>query len=296
MSGPRQLPDWQPILSTEGVEFTQPEIMVKLLATIGADRYPHITLITSNHAEGASVIKWGQFTQGRSKKNVLANPEQGIFYMTAEKPFRFLQVKAALERTSTAGEDAADFNKMSLFRYNTYMRIGKVYYNRVEAARPVRDLGIAGIVKGMAANLWGLGGTRTGNVEKRLPEFGNKLFNTAIYPKFVAYLDPKDGYPVIFPVFQARAVESKHILFPLTQFRAEIVALPADAKVAFYALNFELMSIQAKGTYLGLNKSRGVTYGRVDIDQVYNGMPPVPGQVYPALAVRKKVEQFSVSR
>ena len=72
-------------------------------------------------------------------------------------------------------------------------------------------------------------------------------------------------------------------------------AIPDHAKLAVFALNLEVMSLLVKGTFLGLKKARGMTFGSIDIEQVYNTMPPVPGQIYPELAVRKKVEQFTLS-
>ncbi|MHA1196941.1 MAG: hypothetical protein ACTSSM_12680, partial [Promethearchaeota archaeon] len=89
-----KIPKWEPTLSDEAVEFTQAEIMLKLISTIDERGWPHITLISSNHAISKDQIVWGSFVTGQSKKNVLKNPKQGIFYMTANMPFKFLQVKA----------------------------------------------------------------------------------------------------------------------------------------------------------------------------------------------------------
>jgi hypothetical protein len=79
-------------------------------------------------------------------------------------------------------------------------------------------------MQGIIVNFIGKGGTKNGMVEYRLPEYGNKLFNGAIFPKFLAYLDPADGYPVMLPVFQARAVEYKRIVFPLAQFKTDLTS------------------------------------------------------------------------
>ena len=166
--------------------------------------------------------------------------------------------------------------------------------NTVKAARPLRELPLGGVIKGIFANFWGKSGMKTGSVDNRLPEHGNTLFNAPTFPKFLSYIDPADGYPVIFPLFQARAVESKRIVFPLTQFETDIKEIPEHAKLAVFALNLEVMSLLVKGTFLGLKKARGMTFGSIDIEQGYNTMPPVPGQIYPELAVRKKVEQFSL--
>jgi len=287
MSEKKEL-QWVSELSKEMIEFTFPEIMAKLVATIDENGDPHITMIASNKAVDKKTVKWGQFTEGASKKNVLRNPKQGILFMTAEMPFRFLQIKADLDYCSTEAEDAVDFNQTDLFRYNVYMRVYKTYYNRINASRGVRDIKLFGIVKGIVANLFGKRKFLTGKEEDRLPEFGMKLFNGLVYPKFIAYLDPTDGYPVIIPCFQARALEHKTIIFTLSQFKDDLLKIPAEAKVAVYVMDFETETMLIKGTYKGIIKSHGV----IDIEQVYNSMPPLPGIIYPIKEKREKVTIF----
>ena len=85
---------WYSELSDELIEFTQPEMIVKLVSTIDSRGWPHLTIITSNRAKSRDQIVWGQFFAGTSKEYVQKNPKQGIFYMTAEAPFMFIQVKA----------------------------------------------------------------------------------------------------------------------------------------------------------------------------------------------------------
>lgn len=279
---------WTEKLSQEAVEFTYPEIMAKLIATIDPNGDPHITMIASNKAVNPTTVKWGEFTQGTSKKNVLENPKQGILFMTAEMPFKFLQIKVDFDYCSTEAEDAADFNQTDLFRYNVYMRVYKTYFNKVKAASEVRDISLFGIVKGIIRNLFGKRKHKTGKIDNRLPRFGAKLYNGLVFPKFIAYLDPKDGYPIIIPCFQARAIENKRIIFSLSQFKDDLVKIPENSKVAVFVMDFETETMLVKGTYLGINNSRGV----IDIEQVYNSMPPQPGMIYPKLETKEKVTSF----
>lgn len=281
-----------PVLDPGMITFTTPEIMLKLLATIDPAGYPHVTLISSSVAVDGSTIKWGEFTRGRSKQHVLANPKQGVFYMTTAMPFKFMQAKMDFTRCSTEGADAADFNQMALFRYNTYMRISKVYFNTVVAASPVRDLSLGGIVRGIVASGWAKGSMRTGTIEHRLPAWGETLFNGPVNPKVACFLDPADGYPVLVPCFQARPVERKRISFPLTQFADDLQRLEPGDKVAFHALDMETSNLLVKGTFVEFQRGRGVRHGIVDIDEVYNGMPPVPGVLFPPASTRPKVTAF----
>jgi hypothetical protein len=292
MAGKKESPAWLPALSPDAIKFTAPTIMVKLIGTIDPEGYPHVTLIACNKAVTSDTIKWGQFTQGTSKRNVLDRAKQGVFYMTTTAPYKFLQAKMDLDHCSVEGADAADFNAESLFRYNTYVRVYKVYFNKVRAVSPIRDLPILGILNGIIVDAIGKNGMKTGIAEKRLPLVGESLFNGALNPKFACWLDPADGYPVIVPCFQARAIEGKRVVFPLTQFKHELAVLGNGIKIAFFALDTELRSILVKGTSLGFTRSAGTSFGQVDIETVYNTMPPVPGVVYPALETRPKVEQF----
>jgi len=274
---------WNPTLSPEAVEFTKPEIMAKVLSTIDSEGYPHLTMITSNIAISPSYVKWGEFTHGKSKGNVVKNHKQGMIYMTAAMPFRFLQVKADLDYISMEGDD--DFNTMTLFRYNTYLRVYRVFFNKIHAAGPIRDLSLLGIVKGILVNLFRIGG-KTGKVEHRLEKLGKRLFTGPVFPKFLSYLDPADGYPVIIPLFQARAVENKLIVFNLVQFKEDLLQIPEGAKVSVFAMDMETVSQMVKGTFLGFQSKRGI----IDIEYVYNSMPPLAGELYPNKFTREKVK------
>ncbi len=283
--------NWQPTLSPEAIQFTTPEIMAKLLATIDSAEYPHLTMISSNIAISPTQIKWGKFVEGQSKEFVLKNPKQGVLYMTAAMPFRFLQAKMRFDSISKLGDDALVFNQMKLFRYNTYMRIDTVYFNNVIASRPIRDIPLPGIVKGIMGNL--VFNKRKFALDPpqspRLSKLGRKLFSGLIFPKFLSYLDPNDGYPVTFPVFQAREIDGTRIVIPFSQFKDDLLVIPEKSKVSLFAMDLETVSQMVKGTVIAKHSNAIV----VEIEYVYNSMPPKPGYIYPELEVLPKVTQFT---
>ncbi len=283
-----QTNEWQSTLSSDAIAFTQPEIMAKFIATIDSKDYPHLTMITSNWAIDSGTVKWGEFTYGESKKNVISNPKQGFLFMNVKMPFQFLQVKGELDHISTNGEDAADFNRMQLFRYNTYMRIYKTYFNKVVKARELRNIRLTGIVAGILANIFGWKG-KTNEIGNRISKLGQKLFRGLIFPKFLSYID-SDGYPIIIPVFQARAVEQKRIIIPFSQFSADLKTIPVQSKVSLFAMDFETMSQMIKGVYTHVEKGRMV----IDVNYVYNSMPPQMGEIYPNRPKMQKVTQFAL--
>jgi hypothetical protein len=44
-----------------------------------------------------------------------------------------------------------------------------------------------------------------------------------------------------------------------------------------------------RGTYLGVRRMGGIRAGLVQVDWVYNPMPPVPGQIYPPVQLKPVV-------
>lgn len=277
---------WLSQVDETAINFTKPEIMAKFVATIDEEGYPHLSFITSNTIIAPTQLKWGEFTKGHSKDYVQVRPKQGILYMTAEPPFRFLQIKALLDRISLEGKDAEDFNRMHLFRYNTYMRIYRVFFNNIIHARPIRDIPLLEIVKGTVSMIGNKVG-RTGIFESRLSKLGQRLYTGPLFPKFISYLD-NDGFPLIIPCFQARAIEGKRIVFSLAQFKEDLLQIPKGAKVSMLALDFETVTQMVKGIFIGF-KNR---FGIVEIERVYNSMPPKTGYIYPKLEVHSKITQF----
>ncbi len=281
---------WSHELSEEIIKFTQTEIMAKLISTVDPRGWPHITLISSNRAKSKNQIVWGQFAKGLSKEYVVENPKQGIFYMTPEAPFKFIQVKAFFSHTKTEGDDLEYFNKSDFMRYFTYINIYKVYYNNVVAVTPIRDLSFGGIPKKIAKEI--IKTAKTGFEEKRLNVIGYKLFTDPIGVRAIAYIDPSDGYPIIIPHLQIQAVDHNRIFFPLTTLREDLMEIPTNSKVAVFAGNFDMASQIVKGTFTGIQKLGDVEYGLIDIEEIYNSSPPLTGKIYPEIETRKKITEF----
>lgn len=283
---------WSSEFSNKAIEFTQPDVMLKLVATIDERGWPHLTIITSNRAISKDQIVWGQFTVGSSKENVLKNPKQGIIFMTGDMPFRILQIKADFTHTKTEGEHIDYFNNSNLMRYMTYMNVYKVYYNKVFAVSSIRTLPLGGIAKGIIKNLIGKGGAKTNLEEKRLNVIGNKIFGGKINPKFLGYIDPSDGYPIIIPVVQLLAADNNRLVFPPSALKEDLEAIPINSKVAILGMTMDLANQLVIGTFTGFHKFRGIRLGVIEIEEVYNSSPPIPGKYYPKLDVRPKITDF----
>ncbi|TFF98524.1 MAG: hypothetical protein EU547_01305 [Promethearchaeota archaeon] len=272
---------WSEEISKEQIEFTQPEIMLKLISTIDERGWPHITLISSNRITSEENLVWGAFSEGTSKENVKKNPKQGILYMTTDMPFKFMQVKADFTYTKKEGEDLEYFNRTELMRYFTYVRVHTAYFNKIVSAQPVRKMGLIGIVSGIVKDLIGKGGLKTNINEQRLGPIGYNLYTAPIAVRAIAYIDPEDGYPVIIPCIPLQAVDHNRLVFPLSSNKNDLLKIPVNSKVAIHCMNFDFANQVVKGTYTGISKSRLIQFGVIEIEEIYNSCPPVHGTIYP---------------
>ncbi len=65
---------------------------------------------------------------------------------------------------------------------------------------------------------------------------------------------------------------------------------PGGSTVSVFGLTFDMEDVLVRGVFNGYSRYRGVRLGTVDIDWVYNPMPPKQGQVYPAVELRPVTE------
>ncbi len=281
---------WVPEFSDKLIDFTQPDVMVKLVSTIDSRGWPHITIITSNRAISRDQIVWGQFFAGTSKENVQKNPKQGIFYMTAQPPFKFIQVKADFTHTKTKGEDLDYFNRSEFFRYFTYINVYKVFYNKVIAVTPIRNLPPSSIPRKIIRTI--RKEAKTGLEEKRLNVIGYKLFSDPIGVRAIAYIDSSDGYPLIIPNLQINTVDYNRLYFPLAASKEDLLQIPVNSKVAVIGANFDMASQVVKGTFTSIQKVEDIEFGLIDIEEIYNSSPPITGKIYPEIETRPKVTKF----
>ncbi len=284
---------WNNEFDDEAYALSRLEFAAKFVVTIDPRGWPHITFIAFNRGIAKDKLVWGQFTEGLSKKYVKKNPIQGICMMTAEMPFKFIQLKVKYTHLSKEGEDLDYFSRMDLLRYNTYMNAHTAYYSDVESVTPVRPLGLGGIVRGILANMIGVGALRDKNAEKKLPPFSYSIFNGPINPKFLSWIG-NDGFPLIIPCFQLRAPDRGKLTFTLSQFGSELKKIPVGTHVCAFGMNMEREMNVINGTIVEWTKKRGVDFAIIQIDEVYNCQPPIPGVIYPEIDSRPKVTSFKL--
>jgi len=115
--------------------------------------------------------------------------------------------------------------------------------------------------------------------------FLNKLDNL----KFLSYVGT-DGYPIIIPAIQTQSLDAQHVLFSTSVYRDELERIPPETELAVFSMALTMEDVLLRGKYLGVRRVAGIRAGVVQVDWVYNPMPPVPGQVYPPMELKAITE------
>ena len=116
--------------------------------------------------------------------------------------------------------------------------------------------------------------------------FLNKLDNL----KFLSYVGA-GGYPVIIPAIQTQSLDNQHAIFSTSVYKDALENIPTGADLCVFSMALTMEDVLLRGKYLGIRRTAGIRTGVVETDWVYNPMPPVPGQVYPAVEL-KPVREF----
>jgi hypothetical protein len=278
----------QTTFSPEDIQNSQPAMKIGLLATVTPTGLPHVTLISSLMACAPQQMAFGQFTEGLSKQHILNNPKTGFLIMSLDK--NLWRGKATFTRSTKEGQEYDYFNNVPMFRYNAYFGVHTVYYldllsHTGEEPLPMNRIIFAAIQTLLARTL----GRKPGKEEVLNPwtrAFLDKLDNL----KFIAWVGV-DGYPAITPAIQAQSLDKQHILFSTSVYTNELKAIPNGADVAVFSMALTMEDVLLRGKYLGMRRMAGIKVGMVEVDWVYNPMPPVPGQIYPPVKLQA-VEKY----
>jgi hypothetical protein len=266
--------------SPQDMQSFLPAMKIGLLTTINPQGEPHISLLSSLIASSPAQLAFGQFTEGLSKTHILHNPKTAFLIMSLEK--NLWRGKAKFTHTASTGQEFDFYNNIPMFRYNAYFGIHTVYYldlisHQGKAALPMQAVIWAAILSSVARTL----GKKNRSAEIMntwTQAFMNKLDNL----KFLSYID-QDGYPILIPAVQAQSLGSDRILFSTAVYAQDIKAIPEGARIAVFGMALTMEDVLLRGTYQGTQRVGGLSVGVIDVDWVYNAMPPIPGQIYPPL-------------
>ena len=273
--------------SSEEIVAFEPAEKVGLVATINPEGQIHLTMITSIMAIGPKQLTIGQFCQGRSKWFMQENPKIAFMVMTLDK--NLWRGKARWDHKEMEGPEFEKYNDMPMFRYNAYFGINTVHYLDLVEIGPKQPLPIPKIVLAAVLTKLAKGGMVTHQHDPILKPFAENLFNQLDSLTFLSYLG-EDGFPVIVPVIQCQAADSRRLSFSALAFHDELSRLETNSPITVFCMNLKMQSVMVRGTFTGFRSSRFINIGNVDIDWVYNSMPPNHDQIYPSVELKPVVE------
>jgi len=268
--------------SEQDIQDLLPTMKIGVLGTVTPEGLPHLTLITTLMASAPDQIVWGQFMEGTSKQFIHTNPKTGFLIMGLDKSFWTGQ--ADYTNSAKDGKNYDFYNNTPLFRYNSYFGVHTVHYMGLKGQSgkhplPMNQM-IVAAVKTLIGRSLTFGRSKKAVMNRWTRNFFNKIDNL----KFLSYVDA-EGYPVIIPVIQAQALDSEHICYSLGAFTDELAAIPAYTPVAVFSMALTMQDVLVRGTYQGIKRLAGFNCGVVQVDWVYNSMPPKPQQIYPEVPI-----------
>lgn len=270
------------VFSNADMKAFEPTMKIGLLATVSDEGLPHLTLISSLQASSPTQMMWGQFTEGLSKRFIRSNPKTGFMVMTMDK--EIWRGKTTFTHTQQQGAGFEMYNNTPMFRYNAYFGIHTVYYMDLVANSGRHVLPMGKVVRGAIQTMIAKTFSARSKSAPVLNLWTRKLLNQFDALKFLAYVDA-DGYPVIIPVIQAQSKGSDTLIFSAALYHDDLAAIPQAAPVAMLGMTLDMEDVLLRGTFMGLRRVGGVRCGTIKVDWVYNSMPPVPQQIYPAVAM-----------
>lgn len=259
------------------------ELKVGVLGTVTPQGLPHLTLLSSIQPCAPRMVTWGQFTEGLSKQYILENPKTGFLIMSLKK--EVWRGKALYREKRKDGAEYENYNTMNMFRYNAYFGIHTVYYMDLVELHGRQSLPMGKVISAAVATMLARILGKKDRQTEALNQWGQNLLNKVDNLKFLGYVDA-DGFPQILPVVQLQALDTSHLIFAPGAYGEEIKAIPQGAQVAMLGMSFDMEDVVTRGTYRGIQRVGGVRCGVLDVEWVYNAMPPAPRQIYPAVDLK----------
>jgi len=264
----------------------KPDAKIGLLATINSENLPHITLITSMIAKNESQLIWGQFSEGQSKKNVKQNPKTAFLIMN--KSFDIWRGNAKWIEEKKEGDEFIEFNKKPMFRYNAYFGIHTVHYMDLIQTYGKENLPFLQLASStLLTRFFNLKHNLFNKNEKNvLKSWAKNHLNHLLTLKYLSYIK-EDGFPELIPIIQCIPLNSSQLIFSTLAYKKEFQQIRKGSIVAVFGLNMQMESVLIRGIYDGFNSLSMIEMGLIDVNWVYNSMPPIPGQVYPEIEIKK---------
>jgi len=256
---------------------------VALVGTMDDAGCPHLTFLASLQGLGEDKLTFGQFCVGTSKEFLPQRPDCAFLALTPD--MRWLRGSARFTHTAKTGPEFDMYNNKPLFRYNAYFGVNTVWYLDLLGITGVQKLPLlkigGGAIRSRAAAL-----LAAQNEKSALTPFGKALFSGIGNPKFLCY-ETAEGLTIV-PVVQAAPAGADRVVFVARPYGEDLQALAPGTKVCVMALNLDMQSVLVKGTCVGKKGGAHV----VEIERVYNSMPPASGYIFPKTAGPEAITEF----
>jgi hypothetical protein len=272
--------------SEEDIKAFAPTEKIGIVATVTPEGMPHMSLLTSVMAASPHQLTVGEFCRGESKQYMQRTQKIAFAVLTMDKKLR--RGKALWTHLKQEGPEYEIYNKQPMFRYNTYFGINTVHYFDLIQYTPASSLPLLSIVTSTLLTAMAKGGAAQGNAERVLSYFGENLFKRMDSIKFLSFIGA-DGFPLIIPVIQCQAADSSRLVFNPGAFGAELKSLKPGMTTAVFCLTMQMTNVLVRGIFKGFSRRRGIKLGIIDINWVYNSMPPNHGQIYPPVPLERVV-------
>jgi len=264
-----------------------PENKLAIVGTRDPEGHPHLSLLTSLLALDEGHLALGEFSEGISKRHMQDRPETGFLIMTLDG--MLWRGTARWTKKATEGPEYRLFNDKPMFRYNSYFGIHTVHYLDLVSLDQVSPLPLAGVGAGMLSSLPlripGLVSGRAGKAQSAARQhppmnpWTRALFRGLGSLKFLGVID-RDGFCRIIPVLQATSRGASHLVLAETPWHRELAAIPDQTAVAVMGIRMNMESVVVRGTYHRFSRFPP-GFARIDVNWVYNSMPPAHGVIYP---------------
>ncbi len=264
------------------------ELKVGILGTVNETGLPHLTMISSLRPYAPRGLVWGQFTEGLSKQHIRQNPKAGFMIVSLDR--QMWRGKATFTHTAKSGPEYDNFNNQPMFRYNAYFGIHTAYYMDLVEQHGKEPLPMGQIVFAAIQTIL----ARTFGKKRRQTEILNPWTRALLQKldnlKFLSYIGA-DGFPVVLPVIQTQPLDQERVIFSTGAYGDELRTIPAGIPMAVFGMSFSMEDVLMRGAYTGIQRIGGMKCGVVEINWVYNSMPPTPKQIYPPQKI-EAVKEF----
>lgn len=252
------------------------EMTPKFLASRSADGVPNVVPCTSITPAGDvdDRLILGNFLLRKSVTNLDADPRVSVLVMTTALEGWILQ--GDFEGWQRAGAYVDKLNNSDLLRYNAYTGIRNAGIIQVRQVLRTFRLSQLRVLTDYLVARAAPAPTPPENAVP-MPLAVRKSFQPMTAVRVLAFVNTA-GYPMSVPLLSLQPTGERSLICAAGICADVLGPLPAGTPVAASLLTLDIVSFQAKGTWLGSRRTLGALTGAMAVTSVYAGGPPIPGQ------------------